>query len=155
MEPIKDYPMYTIDEQGNVFSLFKHRLLKPNNNAGYLMVWLSKFVNNEYSKISRWEYIHRLVAINFLPDPLPGQIWVNHKNGNKADNNVNNLEWSTISDNIQHSYTTLKRTVKRGSGHWLYGKKATIETKGRMSDSKKLDWQQGKYKNRKPKKGKS
>lgn len=66
------------------------------NSDGYLQ---GKLCKNGKSKTVR---IHRLVAEHFLPNPnnLPE---VNHKDYNRVNNNVNNLEWSTHNENIQHS----------------------------------------------------
>lgn len=150
METIKDYPMYQIDQAGNVLSSYKHRLLKHHNNDGYLMVYLK----NESG--SHWQYIHRLLALQFIPLPdhltiYTGELWVNHKDGNKSNNALSNLEWNTISENIQHSYNVLNREIKTGSDHWRYGAKLSTETKLLMSDRKKQSWRDGKYKNRRSK----
>lgn len=50
------------------------------------------------------KYVHRLIAENFIPNPhnLP---MVNHKDGNKWNNNISNLEWVTASENAQHAHT--------------------------------------------------
>lgn len=50
------------------------------------------------------KYVHRLIAENFIPNPhnLP---MVNHKDGNKWNNNISNLEWVTASENVQHAHT--------------------------------------------------
>lgn len=55
-----------------------------------------------YLKIA-WKYVHRMVAETFL-DKEDGKDFVNHKDGNKKNNHVNNLEWCTRSENMQHAF---------------------------------------------------
>lgn len=58
--------------------------------------------------------IHRVVAEAFIPNPdnLP---WINHKDANKSNNRVDNLEWCTPSDNMQHAMKLGLHPVLRGS----------------------------------------
>lgn len=72
--------------------------------------WLS---TKKYHRIDLWKggrkknfYIHRLVATAFLDNTLNKQE-VNHKNFNKADNSVDNLEWISGEDNIKHYQDSL------------------------------------------------
>lgn len=53
----------------------------------------------------RREYVHRVVATLFIREPKDGEV-INHKNGKKHDNSVENLEWVTQYENIQHSINT-------------------------------------------------
>lgn len=50
--------------------------------------------------------IHRIIAAAFLPSPLPSQIVVNHKDGNKQNNAAENLEWCSLSANSRHAHET-------------------------------------------------
>lgn len=76
----------------------RERILKPKTTAdGYRFVALSKNGKTETG------YIHRLVAEAFIPNlkELPE---VNHKDGRKANNNLDNLEWVTHQENVVHAY---------------------------------------------------
>ena len=135
--PIIDYPKYKITPTGDVTSSWRNKKLKHHNNGGYMMVFLKKSKKDK----GKWQYVHRLLAIHFIPlseklKVYNGELWVNHKDGNKENNILSNLEWSTISENIQHSYTILKRERKKGIDHWKYGIKVSDETKHKQSEKK-------------------
>lgn len=84
---------YSVDTDGNVFSVFSNRLLEgAENEGGYKHVDLG----------GNQQYRQRIVAKAFLPNPLNLE-QVNHKNGDKDDNSVANLEWITAEDNIRHA----------------------------------------------------
>jgi len=91
---------YRISSNGDIYSFYKKGNLRPAvNNWGYNYVSLSK--NNKAKSYT----VHRLVALHFIenPDKLPT---VNHIDGNKLNNQVKNLEWSSFSDNQLHAYKT-------------------------------------------------
>ena len=105
MEMWKDIPgyecLYEISTFGNVFSKRKKILLKPHDNGyGYLMVCLVK--NGE----SKWVRIHQLVLLAFEGEMLEGYE-VNHIDGNKYNNHLDNLEYVTSSENQQHKVKAL------------------------------------------------
>ncbi len=82
--------------------------------------------------------VHRLVAFAWLPEPPTAKhVWINHKDGNKANNHASNLEWSTISQNIRHAVATGLKATPKGKDHWLYGSKHTPQRKAAMSEAKK------------------
>lgn len=88
--------------RGKAFTgLRKGRIIKQRlQNAGYFLVWLSK-----QGKI-RAHTVHRLVAASFIDNP-ENMMDINHKDGDKKNNSVHNLEWCTRSQNIKHSYEKL------------------------------------------------
>lgn len=67
------------------------------NNRGYYSITLCKDARYRHF------VIHKLVAQAFIPNP-ENKEYINHKDGNKLNNNINNLEWCTVSENNQHAY---------------------------------------------------
>ncbi len=92
-----------ITEDGKVFNSEGDELLLSDNGTGYFSVFLYSYRNDKNQHRSQREYIHRLMAMTFLENPenLPQ---VNHKDCNKANNHVDNLEWSSKTENILHSH---------------------------------------------------
>jgi len=96
-------------KNGDNYHICKERLLiNTLYNTGYYRVGLTK--NGKQTKY----YIHRLVAQAFIPNP-ENKEEVNHINGIKTDNRVENLEWCTISENSIHAYKLGLREAVRGS----------------------------------------
>lgn len=74
----------------------RHKILAQHDNArGYLQVSL-------YKGVEKKKYAHRLMAKAFIPNP-DKKPYINHKNGDKKDNRIENLEWCTHAENIRHS----------------------------------------------------
>lgn len=90
---------YTIDEDGNIFDIKENRYRKiRENEKGYL--YCTFYINGKSKKF----FIHRLVLYCFNPVPNMDTLQVNHIDGNKKNNNINNLEWCTQSENQRHAY---------------------------------------------------
>ena len=109
-ETMRDIPghegRYAITQEGRVWSrlTLQWRQLYQRRD-GYLTVSLRVNGRDHTTKV------HRAVALTWIPNPDAGKRHINHRDGNKANNSVTNLEWCTRSENQQHAWSRGLRQV--------------------------------------------
>ena len=96
MIDIKGYDGYSITDDGKVYSKKRNKFLRITYQYKYPCVQLC--INGKVTTRS----IHRLMALSFLPI-IEGKNYVNHINGNKNDNKIENLEWVSPKENTNHA----------------------------------------------------
>ena len=126
---IKGFENYKVNKQGVIVSksrvskqkngknyTVKEKIMKPQiDNTGYIVFGLRNS-NKKTKKV----YLHRILAESFIPN-IENKPCVNHKDGVKYNNNLNNLEWCTYKENNIHAFDT--GLQKKGKEHHYYGKK--------------------------------
>ena len=103
---VKGQERWTHFKNGKKPRFEPERILKfAKHHKGYVKAQLRK-----EDKLKAF-FVHRLVAQAFIPNP-EGKPQVNHKDGDKLNNTVSNLEWTTQSENLKHSYHILESHKK-------------------------------------------
>jgi len=155
MKDIKGYEgLYSVTEDGRVLShsrswmagrklstrtTNKEKFLtKSLTRSGYYTVGLTK------KNKSRNRFLHRLFAQAFLPNP-ENKPCINHKNGIKLDNRIENLEWVTHTENTQHAFRTglIKNSGENHALHKLNEKQVIAirsEYKGKRKGIKQSEF---------------
>lgn len=106
-KPIRDLPGYSVSNKGRVKKDSTGQIMVLSRNGGYCRITISK-------------HVHRLVAEAFIEKPEDiNKCWVDHIDGNRSNNNVENLRWVTPSENttaygyhsrIKNKYRKVKAT---------------------------------------------
>lgn len=133
---LKDIPgyntRYAITQNGLLWSypkrghVSKGMWMKPHIKNGYLHVQLR--INGTH----RYEAIHRLVAITYILNP-ENKRTINHKDSNKLNNYIGNLEWATDKENIQHCYNN---NMRPNAGSIA---KNNLRSKNKLTEQDKID----------------
>ena len=113
----EDYEIYKFLKNGTY-----HKLSKWIDNVGYYMV------SFQINKVRKYVRVHRILAETLISNP---NNWnqVNHIDGNKLNNAINNLEWTTNSQNTKHAYNNgLYHSIKRSHKIKAKNKITGIET---------------------------
>jgi hypothetical protein len=108
---IGEFENYEVSSFGNVRNKKTGRILKPANKGGYLSVGLSSLSKKKTVAV------HRLVALTFLENP-ENKAHVNHKDKNRSNNNINNLEWCSPAENNIHKCLTLDQKTNQNLKVW-------------------------------------
>ena len=107
--PIPEFTRYLISKNGQIYSTMRKKILKWQHDRDcYVIIGLTNDKKEKKNSLG----VHILVAKTYLPntDHLPE---VNHIDGNKDNNCVDNLEWITKSDNCQHAHDTGLNKISR------------------------------------------
>ena len=118
--------LYRVSNYGQVWSNRRQRLLKQEKNRlGYMIVFLSS--NNKRKAFC----VHRLVAIAFIPNPNSYRE-INHKDENKGNNYVDNLEWCTRTYNV--NYGTGRQRAGIHISESMRGRTIPMEVRQKIAD---------------------
>lgn len=94
--------IWYVNEKGEIFRKIKR--------TGVTFKVEPKLNHNGYPYVSSKQAVHRIVAQTFIPNP-ENKTQVNHKDGNKLNNHVDNLEWCTPSENVKHAFNTGLKSI--------------------------------------------
>lgn len=118
MKPIPQFPNYSITPDGKVWNHKRKIFMKLTvGTKGYQQVCLTK------DKKLYCFFVHRLVANAYIA-PIENKQIINHKDGNKLNNTVDNLEWCTQRENILHARDKLGAYLGVRNTKYIHGRYA-------------------------------
>lgn len=119
---IRGYPGYQVSNKGRVRTHNKTSRTERHGTRHWkdrILQFKSRNIKTGY-RVDLWKdgkpksfLVCRLVATTFLEDLIDTNMTVNHKDGNRFNNNVENLEWLTLEDNIRHAFETNLQTTQK------------------------------------------
>lgn len=115
---IKGYSNYQVSNIGNVRTIDYNHTGKMKNLKIFKNIYGYPACNLMQNGVRQRKLIHRLVAEAFIPNLLNKKT-VNHKDGNKKNNVINNLEWMTVSENLKHSHANGLVNYSKGENHYM------------------------------------
>lgn len=95
--PVKGYDGYMVSIDGDIFSTKTNKVLRPHLRRGYPTVSLQR------DGVSKKEYVHRITKLAVTKKRPHKRTIVNHKNGDKLQPHLSNLEWSSPRENTLHA----------------------------------------------------
>lgn len=116
---------YEASNLGSIRSLRKNKNLKPTiNKYGYCKVSLTG--DNSYKTVN----VHRIIAQTFIPNPN-NKPQVNHIDGDKSNNRVDNLEWTTREENMKHAHLNGLMKLPKGINHHYFNIKSDLHPRAK------------------------
>lgn len=109
VKEIPGFPGYFVTELGDVLSYRGLKMSPYTTKVGYQSIKL-KSPDGSF----KVRQVHRLMMLAYKPQSEASKLWVNHKDGDKLNNKLSNLEWTTPSQNHNHARDVLKRTWAKG-----------------------------------------
>ena len=131
MRQVHGFSRYAVNRIGIVWDFKREKMLVPNGkDGGYRYITL---IGDDGSR-RNWLH-HRLVAMAWIENPKR-RPEVNHIDGVKTNNHVENLEWVSHRENMRHAFDNGLIIMPSGENHFMYGKQVPKETKKKMSAAK-------------------
>lgn len=110
-----------VNEEGHIYSKRSNKERSLQGNKGYK--WIRIWKDGKFHEV----LVHRAVASAFLGSG--DGLVVNHKDGNKSNNHVDNLEWVTQSENMKHAYKTGLKGVGESHGNSVLTEEIVLEAR--------------------------